>query len=784
MDLVIATGQSRKSKLWKNTKMSWDEFVDRLATTTRTSETQGEYFNMTKSQQDDIKDVGGYVGGKVRDGHRKSGSIENRTLLTLDADFASEDFCDDIAMFFGFSYCIYSTHKHTPEKPRYRLVIPLSRPCTPDEYEAVARMTAYDIGIDMFDDTTYQAHRLMYWPSTSIDGEYVFKHEENTPLDVDAVLGRYEDWHNVASWPVSSRTVKALDRQVKKQEDPTEKRGIIGTFCRTYDIHECIEKYLSDVYERCSTCDRYTYTEGSSSAGLVVYENGKFAYSNHATDPASGKLCNSFDLVRVHRFGDLDEDAKDGTPVNKLPSFIKMNELAAADEDVKKLLIHERLQNANEDFADSDWQLELDIDKQGQVKATLDNLMLILRNDEGLKNIAFNRHRDGIDARGGLPWQQIKDGWNDSDNAALKVYINHKYGVYSPTKTKDAILTAASERAYHPIKEYLESLPPWDGVGRIDNLLRDYFGADDNSYTRAVIRKSITAAVARIYQPGIKFDSVLILNGPQGIGKSTFFSKLAGEWFSDSLTVTDMKDKAGPEKLQGYWILELGELAGMRKTEAETVKSFISRVDDKYRASYGISVENHPRQCIIVGSTNAEDGFLRDITGNRRFWPVRVSGNSEKKPWQIADAEVRQIWAEALVLYKNGEKLYLEGEDAETAVQEQADAMETDEREGLVRAYLDTLLPENWDDMNLYERRNFLNGNDFGVDECTGTVRRDTVCNMEIWCECFEKDRSAMEKSDAYKISAMMEKIEGWTKSGYKYYSAYGKQRIYTRNNK
>lgn len=783
MDLVIATGQSRKSKLWKNTKMSWDEFVDRLATTTRTSETQGEYFNMTKSQQDDIKDVGGYVGGKVRDGHRKSGSIENRTLLTLDADFASEDFCDDIAMFFGFSYCIYSTHKHTPEKPRYRLVIPLSRPCTPDEYEAVARMTAYDIGIDMFDDTTYQAHRLMYWPSTSIDGEYVFKHEENTPLDVDTVLGRYEDWHNVASWPVSSRTVKALDRQVKKQEDPTEKRGIIGTFCRTYDIHECIEKYLSDVYERCSTGDRYTYTEGSSSAGLVVYENGKFAYSNHATDPASGKLCNSFDLVRVHRFGDLDEDAKDGTPVNKLPSFIKMNELAAADEDVKKLLIHERLQSANEDFADSDWQLELDIDKQGQVKATLDNLMLILRNDEGLKNIAFNRHRDGIDARGGLPWQQIKDGWNDSDNAALKVYINHKYGVYSPTKTKDAVLTAASERAYHPIKEYLESLPPWDGVGRIDNLLRDYFGADDNSYTRAVIRKSITAAVARIYQPGIKFDSVLILNGPQGIGKSTFFSKLAGKWFSDSLTVTDMKDKAGPEKLQGYWILELGELAGMRKTEAETVKSFISRVDDKYRASYGISVENHPRQCIIVGSTNAEDGFLRDITGNRRFWPVKVSGNSEKKPWQIADAEVCQIWAEALVLYKNGEKLYLEGKDAETAVQEQADAMETDEREGLVRAYLDTLLPENWDDMNLYERRNFLNGNDFGADVCTGTVRRDKTCNVEIWSECFGKDPTTMEKGDSYKISAIMQKISGWSKSGRTRFPIYELQRSYSRDN-
>ena len=788
MEIIISTGQSRRSKLWKNTRLSWDELVKRLSVTTRTSETQGEYFNMTKPQQDDIKDVGGFVGGKVKDGRRRSGSIECRTLLTLDADFASEEFCDDIAMLFGFSYCIYSTHKHTPEKPRYRLVIPLSRPCTPDEYEAVARMTAADIGIDMFDDTTYQAHRLMYWPSTSIDGEYVFKHEENVPLDVDAALGRYEDWRDVSSWPVSSRTVKALDRRLKKQEDPTEKRGIIGAFCRTYDIHACIEKYLPDVYSRCNG-DRYTYTEGSSSAGLVVYEDGKFAYSNHATDPACGKLCNSFDLVRIHRFRELDDDAKDSTPVNKLPSFIKMNELAASDEGVKKLLISERLRSANEDFAgadfaDEDWQVELELDKQGQVKATLDNIMLILRNDSGLKSIAFNLHRDGIDARGTLPWEQIKSGWNDSDNAALKVYINHKYGVYAPSKTKDAVLTAAAERAYHPVKEYLEALPPWDGVSRIDTLLTEYFGAEDNSYTRAVIRKSLTAAVARIYRPGVKFDSVLILNGPQGIGKSTFFSRLAGEWFSDSLTVTDMKDKSGPEKLQGYWILELGELAGMRKTEAETVKSFITRVDDKYRASYGVSVENHPRQCIIVGSTNAEDGFLRDITGNRRFWPVRVSGVCDKKPWQLTDADVRRIWAEALVLYRGGEKLYLEGEDAKRAVREQTEAMETDEREGLVRAYLDRLLPENWADMTIYERRSFLNGNDFGAEERKGTVRRDTVCNMEIWCECFEKERSTMGKQESHMISAIMQKIDGWSRSGGTRIPIYGKQKIYVRNDK
>jgi predicted P-loop ATPase len=463
-----------------------------------------------------------------------------------------------------------------------------------------------------------------------------------------------------------------------------------------------------------------------------------------------------------------------------------MIDFAVKDDAVKSQLAAERMEQANADFSDADWQKALELDKQGRVKDTLDNLVLILRHDEALQNIAFNCHRDGIDAKGGLPWDQLKDGWNDSDNAALKVYLSNNYGVYSPTKTKDAVLAVAAEKAYHPIKEYLETLPEWDNIARVETLFIDYFGAADTSYTRAVSRKSMVAAVARIYHPGTKFDSVPILNGPQGIGKSTFFAKLAGDWFSDSLTLTDMRDKSGPEKLQGYWILELGELAGMRKADVETVKSFISRVDDKYRASYGVNVESHPRQCIIVGSTNAESGFLRDITGNRRFWPIPVSGNSRKKAWQITKEEVAQIWAETLVLYRRGEKLYLEGEDAVLAVAEQADAMETDEREGLVRKYLDTLLPDNWDELDLYERRNFLSGAGIGDIGKKGTVRRELVCNLEIWCECFGKDAAALKKSDSYELGAIMQKLESWekytgTKQGTSVFAIYGKQRAYSR---
>ena len=783
LELVIATGQSRKAKLWKNTKISWTALVERLEQTTRTPETQGEYFNLTKSKQDDIKDVGGFVGGEVIGGRRKSGSIKSRTILTLDADFASPDFCDDISLLFGFTYCIYSTHKHTPERPRLRLVIPLSRPCTPDEYEAVARMTAYEIGIDMFDDTTYQAHRLMYWPSTSQDAEYVFEHEDGTPLDVDAALDKYDDWRDVASWPVSSRQVKALSKNVSKQQDPTEKPGIIGAFCRTYDIHACIEMFLPEVYERCASGDRYTYIEGTSSAGLVVYEDGKFAYSNHATDPACGRLCNSFDLVRIHKFGDLDDDVKDGTPITKYPSYMRMEAFAGADIEVKKTRTREMHDSAREDFADelTDWELELELDKQGAPKATLKNILCILRNDKKLKGIAFNQHRDSIDAREPLPWEQVKPGWEKSDEAQLLSYLTENYsGLYAPEKTKNAVNTVAPERMYHPIRAYLDSIPAWDGVKRVDTLLIEYFGAEDNAYTRAVIRKTLTAAVARIYRPGIKFDSVLILNGPQGIGKSSFFAKLAGTWFSDSLTITDMRDKTSAEKLQGYWILELGELVGMRKMDAETVKSFITRTDDKYRASYGLSVSDHPRQCILVGSTNAEDGFLRDITGNRRFWPVRVSGKGNKKPWDLSDAEVRQIWAEAKALYQSNEPLYLDGAAEEIAEKEQKGALEADEREGMVRDYLDTLLPENWNMMELYERRNYLNEYD-GLGIADGTVQREYVSNAEIWAECFGQPPTAMEPADSFKIAKIMKKFEDWEKADRKRIPIYGLQRLYKR---
>lgn len=784
--MKIAYGNSRMDKKWKNTDISWEDFCSRVKTTQRTTETVEEYRKMRKGGQDSIKDVGGFVGGHLKDGRRKKGNVLSRSMLTLDMDYGTSGIWEEISTFFPYQCCIYSTHKHTPENPRLRLIIPLLRDVGEEEYAAVSRMVAKEVGIDLFDDTTYEPERLMYWPSTSRNGEFIYEEKDGSLLDPDVFLNKYDDWRDTSTWPVSSRQSEVFDRSLKEQADPLSKDGVIGTFCRTYSISAVIDKFLEDVYEPSIMTGRFDYIPADSSAGVIIYDD-KFAYSHHATDPASGRLLNAFDLVRIHRFGNLDDRATENTPPSKLPSFISMSEFAIQDDEVKAQFTKERMEQATIEFTEDTWQTALELDKQGKIKDTLDNIVLIIRNDSELESIAFNKHRDGIDARDGLPWEQMKGGWNDSDNAALKVYLSNKYGIYSPTKTKDAILAVAAERSYHPIKEYLDHLPEWDGTDRVETLLIDYFNATDNSYTRAVTRKMMVAAVARIVHPGTKFDSVLILNGPQGIGKSTFFAKLAGDWFSDSLTLTDMKDKAGPEKLQGYWILELGELAGMRKTDVEVVKSFISRSDDKYRASYGVNVESHPRQCIIVGSTNAESGFLRDITGNRRFWPVRISGDGKRKAWQMSVYDVEQIWAETLVLYAKGEKLYLEGSDVELATNEQADAMESDEREGLVRTYLDTLLPDDWNALSLYERRNYLNGSEFGGESRVGTVERTLVCNMEIWCECFGRDASAMKPADSYAIAGIMKKINGWNKyqgnkNGTSNFPLYGRQRCYEKN--
>ncbi len=804
-ELKIAVADSRLSTKWDNSLIDWPTLTERLADPRITHDTVEQFHALPKAKQANIKDVGGFVGGHLAGGRRKKGHVLSRSLLCLDLDTPPVDLLDTLADSLPCQWAVYSTHSHTPQQPRLRLILPMTRDVTGDEYEAIGRRVAADIGIDYCDDTTFEPSRLMYWPSRPIDGDYVYQVNDGNWLNPDAQLARYDNWRDITTWPRSARQDEIIQTRADKQADPLEKPGMVGAFCRAYTIDEAITEFLPDTYEQAGE-HRYTYKPGETSAGVVIYDN-KFAYSHHGTDPAGGQLLNAFDLVRVHKFGTEDDGMKAGTPANKTPSYQLMVELCRGDKTVKRRLAAEEMAQARADFADApdedtspgvdvdvdavpDWMDELTRNKSNKIEDTLANQTLILTHDPRLQEIRFNELSGAVDVRDSskLPWKQVKAGWNDADAAQLRHYLERAYLIYGPTKTSDALSIAASRRSYHPIKDHLEGLPAWDGVPRVDRLLVDYLGADNTDYVRAVTRKTLVAAIARVFNPGCKFDTVLILNGPQGTGKSTLFAKLAGDWFSDALTLTDMRDKTGAEKLQGYWIIELGELAGMPKMDVESVKGFLSRTDDKFRPSYGRVVENHPRQCIIVGTTNAEQGFLRDATGNRRFWPVRITGESQRKAWSMTSDTIKQIWAEAMVYYHAGEQLHLTGRIAEQAQQHQDEAIESDDRIGLVEEYLSTDLPEQWWMWTTGQRLGYLRG---GVDEFTiendvgPLTPRESVSNVEIWAECFGGDPAKMRPQDSYAISAILKKLPNWERSNsgkqYERVFPYGKQRVWRR---
>lgn len=783
----IATGSSRKSVNWKNEDILWSALVDKLQIVTRTPENQAEYKTLAKAKRDDIKDVGGFVGGRLKGGHRKAEAIVQRRLLTLDLDYVTpkDNPWETVELVIGCAAVLYSTHSHTPRAPRLRLVIPLSRQVTPDEYTAVARRVASDIGIDMCDDTTYEPHRLMYWPSASLDAEYIYEVSDGPWLDVDEQLSRYHDWRDPSEWPVSSRKQDIIQRLSKKQEDPTEKKGIVGAFCRVYSIEDAIENFLPEVYVKCGE-DRYTYTGGSTVGGLVIYENGKFAFSHHGTDPIGGKLCNAFDLVRLHTFGDMDMDILPGTPVNRMPSYKAMSDMAIADVAVRNDLALTKLKELSEQWdesedADTDWLSKMTMNSKGDFAATIDNAYLIMLNDPNLKGkYYYDAFKERPIVCGDLPWEKFamrtSDCWGDSDDSGLRRHLEQTYKIVNNVKVRDAVELAMLSCKRHPVKEYLESLK-WDGLNRLDTLFIDYLDAEDNEYIREVTRKSLIGAVARIYSPGCKHDHILVLVGPQGCRKSTTLAKLGKSWFSDSLYTVTGKDAY--EQLQGHWIIEMGEMAATRKAELEQIKQFTSKQTDSFRAAYARRTQEHPRQCAFFGTTNDAE-FLRDPTGGRRFWPVVVTEKGKQLGSALTEEIVDQIWAEAVIRYKAGEIWYLSEKVEAMARRVQEEHTEMNGKQGLVENFLNMLLPKNWDTMELDKRLLFLSGG-FGEME-EGTEVRTRVCAIEIWQELFRGDPKGFTPMQAREINNILRQVPGW-----KIYSSvncgiYGRQRAFVRD--
>ena len=786
--VTIAVGESRRSTQWKNKEVLWSQLVERLSIPTKTPETVDEYRGFAKSKRDEIKDVGGFVGGSLKGGRRKAEAIMQRRLLTLDLDDVprNADPWDTVVLVLGCAAVLYSTHSHRPEAPRLRLVMPLSRPVSPEEYSAIARKVAQDIGIDMCDDTTYEPHRLMYWPSASINAEYRYEVEDGPWLNADEQLARYVDWHDPSEWPISSRRAKALHRLASHQESPLEKNGIVGAFCRVYDIHDAIEHFLPDTYEKYDD-NRYTYKGGSTSGGLVLYDNGVFAYSHHGTDPASGKLCNAFDLVRIHLYGNLDDDTSPGTPSHKMPSFMKLQDEAMQIPEVREELAKANFERLKDRFDDPDedydWVGQLTCNKNGKFDNTINNVQLIMEHDAGLRGKYFyDTFKERMTVCGDLPWCKLADRmtttWTDTDDAGLRNFLEIKYEIVNTMKIGDAVLLAMQSCMRHPVREYLLSLK-WDGVARADTIFIDYLGAEDTEYTRTVTRKALIGAVARIMQPGCKHDHILVLVGPQGCRKSTTLAKLGKSWFSDSFYT--VQGKEAYEQIQGFWLIEMGEMAATRKAELESIKQFVSKQSDSYRAAYAKRTQEHPRQCAFFGTTN-DDEFLRDATGGRRFWPVTVTDKGRETGDYFTAEIVDQVWAEIVMRYSAGENWYLDNAKIEAVARQIQDAhTEMNGKQGLLEQFVERLLPKDWATRNLSQRLAYWNDG-FDDEKQAGTERRKAICALEIHCELFGGTVKDYTPQKTREYNAMLKRLPGWkARSRINYGEIYGQQRGFVR---
>ena len=334
-------------------------------------------------------------------------------------------------------------------------------------------------------------------------------------------------------------------------------------------------------------------------------------------------------------------------------------------------------------LGDEQWQRNFQRTNSGNPQASISNTKLVLENDPAFDGVlGYCDFSYRIIKRKKPPFLKGKVGeWTDTDTERLRIYLSETYG-FTPRANDvlGAILVHSEEHAFHPVKDYLNSVK-WDGTPRVAVWLHNYLGAEDTDYAAMVGTFFLVSAVARVMCPPVKVDSVLILEGNQGLGKSTMCNNLFGDWFTDTPMALGEKDTF--QQMQGMWGIELAELDSFNKAENTKAKQFFGSKVDRYRPSYGRMVQEFPRQCVFVGTTN-QDRYLKDSTGNRRYWPVMCT-----KICQDAIARDRdQLWAEALHLFNEGMPWWPTDEYKHLFEEQQEDRFDSDVWEGLIYDWL------------------------------------------------------------------------------------------------
>lgn len=787
--LNISIAESRKSLEWQNRRISWAQLRDKLSIPTYTPESAAEYLAMPSDVKADIKDVGGWVGGVVQGGRRIRGSVPYRQVLALDLDTTTIPF-DEMVYKLGevwqFKCLIHTTRSYSKLTPRYRCVIPLSRQVDAVEYEAIGRYIANLHDINQFDPTTYQSTRLMYFPSCSKDGFFAAKELGGDVLKVEEVLCKYKDPRDNTQWAYADNDSPHAHIELQTAQDPLQKGGVVGAFCKAYPIRTVLEVMLG-AYYKLEPNGRYTYIGGSSSGGVVVYDD-RWCYSHHSTDPNRELLLNAFDLYRRVQFGALDFSAPQNCKPENMPSYRAMVEWCGKDAKVQQFFIPDEARDianfANYDTQDEeqvqetpDWLLDLitELDKSektGQINCTLKNYAAILTKDANIiKAIQYDVFTDKINIIGKLPWERFGgDAWTDSDDASARIYIDRVYGIRTNKSYYDDAFAHVIGKAGNHTDSALEFINrgEWDGVERAETLIINTLGIEDTELNRAQTLIWLKAVVARQLLPGVKFDNMLVLSGSEGIGKSTLFKLLVGEkFFTDSFSF-GWDSKRMYEAIEGKLIVECAELDGFDKKEAEAVKAFLSSSSDRYRRAYARIATEVPRRCVFAGSTNHVE-VLRSQAGNRRMWIMQCNKDAIITPvWELLTTEyVEQLWAEVRTKYAEDNRLYLSQGLTRLQREQQKEFTQEDPIAGEILQYIKIWLPEQWEVLSERERRMYITSvKNGGIPSYPPHHRRETVSAVEFVKEWMGLDVDGKTQYLTKQINTAIRSIDGVESAG------------------
>jgi hypothetical protein len=741
LDLSVAPSVS--SRRWEATTLTWERLVDRA------------------HHPESVKDCGGYVAGRLKGTARRKGQVEYRSAVTLDADAASETLPAVVAGL-GLRALVHSTYSHTRAHPRYRVIFPIMGPgLSEEEYPRVARGLMEALGEAQFDPGSTQPERLMFWPATANPDEY-----EAVECDGETATaqGLLRDFGGLQATP---------DHMPGSKRDPLGLPGVAGAFNRVYDMARAVTEFHLPYDPVEGEPNRWHYTPAESEGGVIVYPDG-YVFSNHASDPAYGRALSLFDLVALHVYGG--EDRAAGVPQSTAPADRPsiqraMREFAARPEIVTELVAA--------DFADADggeagarglpeWVLEFHLHpKTGKPLDDVHNWDLLMKHDPVLRALARNDMDLTTVTRRQFPWRTVEAGKDDAltnaDRAQISAHLQRTYNMPRPAQEQlnGVIDMVAQDNAFHPVVEYLECLE-WDGISRVETYLP---GAQDD-YTRRVARLVAVQAVARALDPGVKVDNCLILTGRQGLGKSWFVETMARGWTCTLGPIEGGGLRDTVMAMTRSWVTVADEGFAMKKADAEALKQFVTLTHDVIRLPYAREHVKLPRRQVIWGTTN-DAVFLRAQEGNRRFLIVEVA---EKLDFgKYSDEYVNQVWAEAVHIWKTSKaqyglkdnpELFLSASEEAAAESVRSMATEEDSMTGLIQAYLDTLVPENWVEMSPEERISWLRDEEQGI--VSGTHPIDVVCSLEIWEIALQRERGKHSRVDILQITNALKQLPGW----------------------